>query len=189
MGICKNRLLVLSIVFYTFATPLNADFKKLSDVQISAIDFLMVKFDNFFIKNKNKIIDSNPFSVSYQSVNYYVIYEENEHFQVFIEAIMDKYRYTKVKKYYPKNTDCNVVRNRIFFDKFGYSIFRRKKNNALNETMMREILINNIFNLEYLNDDMKNFLIKNTRIKVQITHPEKGRFITCSGNIMDIELE
>ena len=69
MGICKNRLLVLSIVFYTFATPLNADFKKLSDVQISAIDFLMVKFDNFFIKNKNKIIDTNPFSVFYQSVN------------------------------------------------------------------------------------------------------------------------
>tara|TARA_B100001540_G_scaffold29648_1_gene25572 strand:+ start:208 stop:777 length:570 start_codon:yes stop_codon:yes gene_type:complete len=189
MVICKYILFFFSIVFCTFSIPLNADFKKLDDVQISPIDFLMVKFDNFFIKNKNKIIDSNPFSVSYQEVNYYVVYEKNEHFQIFIEAVMDKHRYTKVKKYYPKNADCNVVRNRIFFNKFGYSIFRRKKNNALNEDMMREILIGNIFNLEYLNDDMKDFLIQNTKIKVQITHPEKGRFITCSGNIIDVELQ
>ena len=189
METCKRIILIVNLVYFLFLSFAHGDFNKLDSTKISVMDFLLVKFDNFFIKNKDKIINSNPFSVSYQHVNYQVIYEENQDIQIFVEAIMDKHRYTKVKKYYPKDTDCNIVRNKIFFDKFGYTIFRRKQNNSLNEEMMKEILINNIFNLQYLDSESRDFLIENTKIKVQVTHPEKNRFITCSGKLMDIVLK
>ena len=100
---------------------------------------------------------------------------------------MNQLRY-KQKKYYPKLVDCNIVRNKIFYNKSGYTFFKRKINYTLNEDMMREILKKAIYNLENLDDELKKFLIDKTKIKVKIIHPNRNRNYSCSGNIADLEL-
>ena len=53
---------------------------------------------------------------------------------------------------------------------------------------MREILKNSIYNLENLDDELTNFLIDKTKIKVKIIHPNQSKNYSCSGNIADFEL-
>ena len=62
------------------------------------MDFLLTKFDNFFIKNQHKILSNNPLLVRYESISYDVIYIEGKNIEIFLEAIMDRSRYKK-KKY------------------------------------------------------------------------------------------
>ena len=92
------------------------------------------------------------------------------------------------KKYFPKLVDCNIIRNKIFYNKLGYSGFLRKKNYSLSEVDMRETLKRIIYNLENFDEATKDFLIEKTIIKVEVIHPRKVRSISCSGNIADIEL-
>ena len=84
--------------------------------------------------------------------------------------------------------DCNIVRNRIFFNKLGYTGFLRKKNYSLSEVDMRETLKRAIYNLENFDETTKDFLIEKTNIKVEVIHPRKVRNKSCSGKITDIEL-
>ena len=100
---------------------------------------------------------------------------------------MDRYRYKK-KKYFPKLVDCNIIRNRIFYNKIGYTGFTRKKNYSLSEEGMREILKIAIYNLENFDETTKDFLIEKTQIQVKVIHPIKIKNVSCSGNLTDIEL-
>ena len=93
MAICKKLSYIFVTFFFINYSSALADFSKLSDVKITTMDFLLSKFDNFFIKNKHKILGYNPFSIRYQSINYYVIYKKDEHIEVFLEAVMDRKRY------------------------------------------------------------------------------------------------
>ena len=86
------------------------------------------------------------------------------------------------------DTDSPLVINRCKKFYPWLKFYRRKKNYALDEEMMREILINSIYNLENLDDELKNFLVDKTKIKVKIIHPNQSRNYSCSGNIADFEL-
>ena len=187
MAICRNIILILGVLSWIYSLPALADFKKIKNINITTLDFLFLKFDNFFIKNQHKILDRNPLTVRYQGINYDVNYEKEKEIKVTIYAVMDKTRY-KRKKYLPKLVDCNIVRNRIFYNKFGYSGFLRKKTYSLDEDLMREILKNTIYNLQGLNEELKDFLIDKTKISIEIIHPIQSRNLSCSGNISDFEL-
>ena len=187
MAICRNIILTLGVLSWIYSLPALADFKKIKNINITTLDFLFLKFDNFFIKNQHKILDLNPLSVRYQGINYDVNYEKEKEIKVTIHAVMDKIRY-KRKKYFPKLVDCNIIRNRIFYNKFGYSGFLRKKTYSLDEDLMREILKNTIYNLQGLNEELKDFLIDKTIISIEIIHPIQSRNLSCSGNISDFEL-
>ena len=187
MAICRNIILILGVLFWIFSLPAFADFKKIKNINITTLDFLFLKFDNFFIKNQHKILDQNPFNVRYQGINYYVNYKKEKEIEVKIYAVMDQIRY-KRKKYYPKLVDCNIIRNKIFYNKYGYSAFLRKKNYVLDENLMREILKKTVYNLQGLNEELKDFLIDKTKIYIEVVHPNKSRNRLCSGNITDFEL-
>ena len=187
MAICRYILITLSFIFWIFSTSVFADFEKLKKTEITTMDFLLTKFDNFFIKNQHKILDQNPLNVRYQGINYYVNYEKEKEIKVIIYAVMDKIRYKK-KKYFPKLVDCNIIRNKIFYNQFGYSAFLRKKTYSLDEDLMREILKNTIYNLQGLNEELKDFLIDKTKISIEIIHPIQSKNRSCSGNISDFEL-
>ena len=187
MVICRYIIIILSIISYVYASSVFADFNKLQNIKITSMDFLLTKFDNFFIKNQHKILGNNPLAVRYESISYNVIYEVEKSIQIFLEAKMDRYRY-KSKKYFPKLVDCKIVRNRIFFNKFGYTGITRKKNYSLSEIEMREVIKKTIYNLENLDESLKDFLIDKTKINVEIIHPIKIKSISCSGNLTDIEL-
>tara|TARA_B100001996_G_scaffold378539_1_gene362848 strand:+ start:233 stop:799 length:567 start_codon:yes stop_codon:yes gene_type:complete len=187
METCRYIFIITCFFYLINSSPILADFKKLENVNITAMDFLLTKFDNFFIKSQYKILRSNPLTVAYESINYNVIYEKDKNIQITLEAVMDKRRYER-KKYFPKLVDCNIIRNKIFYNKLGYSGFLRKKNYSLSEVDMRETLKRIIYNLENFDEATKDFLIEKTIIKVEVIHPRKVRSISCSGNIADIEL-
>jgi len=187
MATCKYIFFILLTFFCINSSSVLAEFNKIKKVDITTMDFLLTRFDNFFIKNQHKILGNNPLAVRYESINYNVIYEVEKSIQIFLEAKMDRYRY-KSKKYFPKLVDCNIIRNRIFFNKFGYSGITRKINYSLSESGMREVIKKTIYNLENLNEPLKNFLIDKTKINVEIIHPIKTKNISCSGNLTDIEL-
>ena len=100
---------------------------------------------------------------------------------------MDQRRY-KQKKYKPKLSDCNIVRNLIFFDMHGYGFFQ-KRNKYLTIETMKEYFINNFLNNLYLDENEINELINNININVEIVSPIKGHNIFCSGNLIEDELK
>ena len=95
MAICRYILITLSFIFWNFSTSVFADFEKLKKTEITTMDFLLTKFDNFFIKNQHKMLSNNPLLVRYESISYDVIYKEGKNIEIFLEAIMDRGKYKK----------------------------------------------------------------------------------------------
>ena len=100
---------------------------------------------------------------------------------------MDKNRYSK-KKYKPKLSDCNQVRNLIFYRKTGYTFFRQKRNPALSEGIMLDIFRDVFFNNLSFDEEEIQFLLKKMFVKVTILHPIYKTEFTCSGKANDYEL-
>ena len=70
---------------------------------------------------------------------------------------MSIHRYTKVKKYIPKLTDCNIIRNRMIANKNGYSLITNKKNYSVSEEILFDEIKKNVFNLKnFINEISKN---------------------------------
>ena len=78
MAICRYILTTLSFIFWIFSTTVFADFEKLKKTEVTTMDFLLIKFDNFFIKNQHKILSNNPLLVRYESIRYEVVYIEEK---------------------------------------------------------------------------------------------------------------
>ena len=57
-----------------------------------------------------------------------MIKEDKKKEKIFINlyAVMDKNRYSK-KRYKQKMSDCNQIRNLIFYNKYGYKFFSQKR--------------------------------------------------------------
>ena len=95
---------------------------------------------------------------------------------------MDKSRYSK-KKYVPKLTDCNILRNILLYGKQGYNIISKKRNIYLTDDIMKEIFVDKFLNNLSLSQEEKNYILENTLAKVLIIDPVRGNDIFCSGNI------
>ena len=94
---------------------------------------------------------------------------------------MDKKRYSQ-KKYIPKISDCNVLRNILVYGKYGYSIFQ-KRNRYLTNVNMEEIFLSRFLGNLSLSEKEKNYIVDNTLTRVQIIDPVKGNDIFCAGKI------
>ena len=95
---------------------------------------------------------------------------------------MDKNRYSK-KKYIPKLTDCNILRNILLYGKQGYHLILKKRNKFLTDSDMKDIFINRFLNNLTLSDEEKIYITENTFARVQIIDPVRGNDVFCSGNI------
>ena len=122
------------------------------------------------------------------AINYELKIDRENKTNIIINAIMDKNRYLKKKKYKPRISDCNIVRNKIITNKFGYSPITSKPNYSITEDVLFEYIKNNIFNIQNLNEDEIKSLIKKTTIKINIIHPISKFNINCSGKLSDAEL-
>ena len=126
--------------------------------------------------------------IQYQSIGSRVQFMDKENkILIVIEAVMNKRRY-KQRRYKPKLSDCNIVRNIIFFNQYGYGFFQ-KRNQYLSTEIMEEYFINNFFNNMYLDENEINDLVNNININVEIISPIKGHNFFCSGNIIQDELK
>ena len=101
---------------------------------------------------------------------------------------MDRIRYTSKKKYRPKISDCNAVRNKIFLNKVGYSFLTQKKNNFVSEGAITDIISSRILSLSGISAKDKERLINETQIEIEIIHPNKFESIKCRGRINQVEL-
>ena len=189
MAICKKVLFYLLTIIFFFTSNIKAE-NSLNNVNLTINDFILMKYEIFFLKNQSRIINSKKsgLMVSYQSINYELKIDGENNTNIIINAVMDKNRYLKKKKYKPRISDCNIVRNKIVANKMGYSLLTSKPNYSVTEDVLFEYIKSNIFNIQNLNEDEIKRLIKKTTIKINIIHPISKFNINCSGKLSDAEL-
>ena len=125
------------------------------------------------------------FRIQYESVGSQVDFLEKESkIIISIIGIMDKRRY-KQKKYIPRISDCNILRNILLYGKYGYNIFFRKRNRYLTNADMEEIFLTRFLHNLSLSKKEKNYILNNTLARVQVIDPVRGNDIFCVGKIAE----
>jgi hypothetical protein len=182
MGICKKKILFL-IIFLFFNNNLFADtFDELKNIRkTSYLDFIILKIEQKLIQRHGFLrAQAMPLRIQYQNIGSQVNFiETDSKIEITIMGVMDKRRYSK-KKYTPKVTDCNVLRNLLLYKKYGYNIFQ-KKNSSLTGNYMKNYFKSIFLSNLSLSDKEQDFIIRNIKIKVNIVDPVRGNDLFCSG--------
>ena len=195
MAICKKKILniILSlflIFIFTNSSYGSQIFKQLENKKVSYLDFFLLKFENTLSKRaqvlRRQFLATR---VQYSDVGTQVnLDNKKEEIFINIYAIMDKNRYSK-KRYEQKLSDCNQVRNLIFYQKHGYKFFTQKRDPALSQGIMEDIFKEVFFNNINFNEKEINFLLDKMFVNVTILHPIKKRELSCYGKVNDYELK
>jgi len=195
MGICKKIFLdVILIFFFIFSfsnfSSANQNFEQIENKKVSFLDFFIMKFESTMNK-RAQILRKQLFAtrVQYSNIGIGVsLDKKKEEIFINIYAIMDRNRYQK-KKYIQKLSDCNQVRNLIFYQKHGYKFFTQKRDPSLSQDLMNDIFKEVFFNNLSLNEKEIQFLTDRSFVKVTILHPIKKSELSCSGKANDYELQ
>ena len=183
----KIKIFFILIILLSFINA-HAKIDSLDDKFIPLKDFIILKFDIFLQNNLLNLASGGGITaIAYQSINYDLNMDEKNNILISINAVMNKKRY-KSKKYYPKLKDCTQIRNKIFVNKYGYSPFRQKFNNLVNEDTLVNKINDSVLDISSLSDALKNKILNQTNIKINIIHPKRVRNISCSGKLIDTEL-
>ncbi len=183
------RVIKITLMLSFFLLSVNASEIDLKNKFLPLKDFIVLKYDLFLQKNlKNVYRGGGVSGVAYQSLNYRININSNENILISLNATMDKKRYSS-KKYYPKLKDCNQIRNKIFVNKYGYSLFSQKSNNLVNDELLSNTIDEKILNISSLSNDLKKKIIENTNININIIHPNKSKNLNCSGKLIETELK
>ena len=195
MAICKKKiiiniilsvLLILAVIKPGYA---ELNFKSFENKKVSYLDFFLLKFENTLTK-RSQTLGRQLFTtrVQYSNIGIQVDFDnKKEKISVNIYAIMDKNRYRK-KNYAQKLSDCNQVRNLIFYQKHGYKFFTQKRDPALSQGVMEDIFKDVFFSNLSFDEREIEFLLNKMFVNVTILHPVKKRELSCSGKINDYEL-
>ena len=152
--------------------------------KISYLDFILLKIENKLIQ-RHSLLGPQFFAVriQYQNVGSEVIFEKNESkITILIKGVMDKRRYSE-KRYKPKISDCNILRNILLYGKHGYSTITQKRNRYLTDEDMRDIFISRFLNNLLLSEKEQEYIIENTLVNALIIDPVRGNDISCKGNV------
>ena len=195
MVICKKKIIIniilnIIIIFSVIKpghTELN--FKSLETKQVSYLDFFLLKFENTL--NKRSLILRKQLlatRVQYSNIGIGVDFDnKREKISIKIYAVMDKNRYSK-KRYVQKLSDCNQVRNLIFYQRHGYKFLTQKRDPALSQSVMEDIFKEVFFNNLSFDEKEIEFLLDNMFVDVTILHPVKKKELSCSGKVNAYEL-
>ena len=183
----KQIILLITFLFLTETSSADSIFKSLKeDKKTSYLDFILLKLENKLIQ-RHALLGAQVIAlrVQYQNVGSQVDYVEKESKLIIsIIGIMDKERYSN-KRYKPKITDCNVLRNILLYGKYGYNLIFQKRNKFLNNDVMEEIFISRFLNNLSITEEEKKYIVSNTFAKVQIIDPVKGNDMYCEGKIAE----
>ena len=193
MEICKHipcmKKIILTIIFLllTQKTLVASTFNDLKEnKKASYLDFILLKIEQRLIQ-RHGLLGAQPVAirVQYQSVGSQVDFSEKESkITISIVGVMDKRRYSQ-KKYIPKISDCNILRNILLYGKYGYNAIFQKRNRFLTNADMREIFLSRFLNNLSLSENEKNYIVDNTFARVQVIDPVRGNDIFCVGGISD----
>ena len=181
-------IFLILLNFFLLTNNLIAD-NPLEKKIISAKSFIEMKFDLFFTKNKNRLIayKQMPAMIVYQNIDVRSKFNDQEELMINVKATMDKGRYKK-KKYLPKKSDCNSLRNKWLTGLTGYSFFSHKRNYKVSEDDLEQVLKDEIYDIDEITDKEVNELIEKTKIEIEILHPNKLNSISCAGKLTQITL-
>ena len=186
INIILSVLLILAVIKPGYA---EINFKSFETKKVSYLDFFLLKFENT-INKRSQVLRRQLFAtrVQYSNIGIQVDFDnKKEKITVNIYAIMDKNRYSK-KNYKQKLSDCNQVRNLIFYQKHGYKFFTQKRDPALSQGVMKDIFKDAFFNNHSFNEREIKFLLNRMFVNVTIFHPLKKKELFCSGKVNDYEL-
>ena len=195
MATCKKKILniilsLFSILIFTNFSYGSQTFKQLENKKVSYLDFFLLKFENIITK-RAQVLRRQVFAtrVQYSNIGIQVNFnEKKEEIFINIYAIMDRNRYSK-KRYEQKMSDCNQVRNLIFYQRHGYKFFTQKRDPALSQGIMEDIFKDVFFSNLSFNDEEIDFLVNKMFVNVTIFHPIKKIELTCFGKVNDYELK
>ena len=195
MVICKKKIIIsiffTTLLIFCFINSGYADltFKKLENKKVPFLDFFLLKFETTLVK-RSQILRSQAFvtRIQYQNINIQIDYDKKGE-KIFIEmyAVMDKNRYSK-KNYAQKLSDCNQIRNLIFYQRAGYKFFTQKRDPILSKGTMEDIFKEVFFSNISFNEEEIDFLLNKMFVDVTIFHPITKRELSCSGKANDYEL-
>ena len=177
-------IIFLIITQISFAESTFDDLKK--SKKTSLLDFILLKIEQRLIQ-RHGIMGSQPLALrlQYQSIGSQVDFLTQESkIIISIIGVMDKKRYSE-KKYKPKISDCNILRNLLLYGKYGYNVIFQKRNNFLTTVNMKEIFISKFLNNLSLTENEKIYIANNTFAKVKIIDPVRGNDFYCSGKIIE----
>ena len=186
INIILSVLLILAVIKPGYA---EINFKSFETKKVSYLDFFLLKFENTITK-RSRVLKRQLFAtrVQYSNIGIQVDFDnKKEKITVNIYAIMDKNIYSK-KNYKQKLSDCNQVRNLIFYQKHGYKFFTQKRDPALSQGVMKDIFKDAFFNNHSFNEREIKFLLNRMFVNVTIFHPLKKKELFCSGKVNDYEL-
>ena len=186
INIILSVLLILAVIKPGYA---EINFKSFETKKVSYLDFFLLKFENTITK-RSRVLKRQLFAtrVQYSNIGIQVDFDnKKEKITVNIYAIMDKNRYSK-KNYKQKLSDCNQVRNLIFYQKHGYKFFTQKRDPALSQGVMKDIFKDVFFSNLSFDEREIEFLLNKMFVNVTILHPVKKKELSCSGKINDYEL-
>ena len=195
MAICKKKIIIniVLIILLTLAVikPGNTEinFKSFKSKQVPYLDFFLLKFENTLAR-RSQILRRQLFAtrVQYSNIRIQVDFDNKmEKISVNIYAVMDRARYRK-KNYKQKLSDCNQVRNLIFYQRHGYKFFTQKRDPTFSQGVMEDIFKEVFFNNLSFNEEEMKFLLNKMFVNVTILHPIKKRELSCSGKVNDYEL-
>ena len=152
----------------------------------SYLDFILLKIENRLVQ-RHGLLGTQPVAlrVQYQSIGSQVDFsEEQSKIIISIIGVMDKERYLQ-KKYRPKISDCNILRNVLLYGKYGYNLFFQKRNRYLTNTDMEEIFLARFLKNISLSDKEKTYILDNTIVKSQVIDPVRGNDIFCTGKVAE----
>ena len=191
MVICENissmKKIIPIVIFLlltqaSFAASVFDDLKE--SKKTSYLDFILLKIEQRLIQ-RHGLLGPQPIAmrIQYQSVWSQVdFFDKESKIVISIAGVMDKKRYSE-KKYKPKLSDCNILRNILLFGKYGYNMIFLKRNKYLTNEDMEDIFVSRFLNNLSLSDKEKNYILQNTIAKVEIIDPVRGNDIFCKGKI------
>ncbi len=186
----KNFFILFFTIILTNFSYGEVTFESLKTKEASYLDFFLLKFENNLL-TRTQILrrQAIPTRVQYSHVSAKVQYKNKEN-KIFINmyAVMDKVRYLK-KKYREKLSDCNQIRNLIFYRKHGYKFFTQKRDPSFSENTMNDIFKKVFFANTSFGEKEIKFLIDKMFVNVTIFNPIKKTELSCAGKVNQYVLE
>ena len=150
------------------------------------MDFILLKIEQRLIQ-RHGLLGAQPVAlrVQYQSVGSQVEFiEKDSKIIISIIGVMNKARYSQ-KKYTPKISDCNVLRNLLLYGKYGYNLIFQKRNRFLTNADMEEIFLTRFLHNLSLSKKEKEYIVNNTLARVQVIDSVRGNDMFCAGKISE----
>lgn len=163
--------------------------KNLKSTPVTKFDFLLKDYrDAINLQIVRYMNETDNFRVRLDQLKMnFTFDEEMQLFIINLYARADQRRYSE-KKIKIRNRDCNIIRNRIFVNKYGYGmLFSKKPTNYFTKNYITNNAIFLLKNTD-LNNEEKKEIIKKSIINIELDHPIANQKIKCKGALNQVPL-